>query len=78
MNMGEKQNPPLEEEDFISLDKVEEYFVLRFKTVLAQLFEGINEQLNSIEPEATVVEITIPDYISPTKTDPFLKESLSE
>lgn len=67
--MGAKQDPPLKKEDFISLDKVEEYFVLRFKTVLAQLFQCIIEKLNHLDPAATVIEITIPKYISPTKTE---------
>ena len=78
-NMGEKQDPPLELQDSISYSNIEKYFGKRFQTVLVQLFEGIIEQLNSIEPEATVIEITIPDYISPTKTDfPLVKESLSD
>ena len=66
-NMGEKQNPPLELQDSISYSNMEKYFRKRFQSVLVQLFEGIIEQLNIIEPEASVIKITIPDYISPTK-----------
>lgn len=47
--------------------------------MLVQLFQAIIKELNSIEPETTVIEITIPDYIYPTKTDfPPVKENLSD
>jgi len=77
--MGRKQNPPLELQDLISYSNVEDYFEERFEIVLAQLFQSIIDKLINIDPGATVIEITIPDYISPTKTDfPFVKESLSD
>ena len=60
-------DPPMKKTDFIDYETVEDYFALRFETGLAQLFEGIMEQLAQIEPTATVIEVTIPDYISPTK-----------
>ena len=77
--MGENQDPPLELQDSISYSNIEKYFNQRFQTVLVQLFEGIIEQLNRIEPVATVIEITIPNYVSPTKTDfPVVNKSLSD
>jgi hypothetical protein len=78
-DMGEKQDPPLKLQDSISYSKIEKYFGKRFQTVLAQVFDVIIEQLNRIDTEATVIEIAIPNYISPTKTDfPLEQESLSE
>jgi hypothetical protein len=77
-SIGEKQDPPLALKDSISYSNVENYFEKRFEAVLIQLFKGIIEQVNSIEPEATVIEITMSAYISPTKTDFPREESLSD
>lgn len=46
--MGQKQSPPLEITDF-KYDIVVHFFEKRFQAVLTQLFQSINDQLNTLD-----------------------------
>ena len=77
--MGRKQNPPLEPTDFIEYGVVQDYFEERFQTVLIQLFQSITEQLNTKDTVGATIQVAIPKYISPTKTEfPIEVSSMSE
>ena len=78
-NMGQTQNPPLDMTAHIEYNFVKDYFEKRFQTVLIQLFQSIMEQLNTIDTVGATIRVSIPNYISPTKTE-FPKDvsSISE
>jgi hypothetical protein len=69
-NMGEKLQHPLELTDSISYEVVESYFEQRFETVLAQLFQCITAQLNTMAAtQGATIKVVSPKYISPTSVE---------
>lgn len=59
--------------DLIEYDTVVTYFKERFQIVLIQLFESIMEKLNLLDSSnitnGVIIQIEIPDYISPTSAE---------